>query len=86
MDPVPIDSTDFIIVISKVLVSVVSSAATPNRFRHCSLLSIYKNGKMNLREIAMREGISYARVKQIQDAALTKLKKRGFDLKQFLYD
>jgi|TARA_R100000008_G_C3469277_1_gene108142 DNA-directed RNA polymerase specialized sigma subunit len=41
---------------------------------------------MNLREIAVREGISYARVKQIQDAALTKLKKRGFDLKQFLYD
>ena len=53
---------------------------------NCSLLSIYKNGKMNLREIAAREGISYARVKQIQDAALTKLKKRGFDLKQFLYD
>ena len=53
---------------------------------NCSLLSIYKNGKMNLREIAMREGISYARVKQIQDAALAKLKKRGLDLKQFLYD
>jgi len=53
---------------------------------NCSLLSIHKNGKMNLREIAMREGISYARVKQIQDAALQKLKKRGLDLKQFLYD
>ena len=53
---------------------------------NCSLLSIYKNGKMNLREIAMREGISYARVKQIQDAALIKLKKRGPNLKQFLYD
>lgn len=53
---------------------------------NCSLLSIYKNGKMNLREIAMREGISYARVKQIQDAALVKLKKRGLNLKQFLYD
>jgi arginine decarboxylase-like protein len=53
---------------------------------NCSLLSIYKNGKMNLREIAMREGISYARVKQIQDAALIKLKKRGLNLKHFLYD
>ncbi len=53
---------------------------------NCCLLSIYKNGKMNLREIAMREGISYARVKQIQDAALSKLKKRGLNLKQFLYD
>ena len=53
---------------------------------NCSLLSVYKNGKMNLREIAMREGISYARVKQIQDAALIKLKKRGLNLKQFLYD
>ena len=52
---------------------------------NCCLLSIHKNGKMNLREIAMREGISYARVKQIQDAALIKLKKRGLDLKQFLY-
>ena len=53
---------------------------------NCCLLSIHKNGKMNLREIALREGISYARVKQIQDAALVKLKKRGLDLKQFLYD
>ena len=32
------------------------------------------------------DGISYARVKQIQDAALIKLKKRGLNLKQFLYD
>ena len=53
---------------------------------NCCFIAIHKNGRMNLREIAAREGISYARVKQIQDAALIKLKKRGLDLKQFLYD
>jgi len=51
----------------------------------CSLVAIKKNGPMNLREIAEREKISYARVKQIQDAALIKLKKRGLNLVDFLY-
>ena len=43
---------------------------------NCSLISIYVNGAMSLREIAKREGISFARVKQIQDSALIKIKKR----------
>ena len=43
---------------------------------NCSLISIYKNGPMSLREIAKREGLSFARIKQIQDKALIKLQKR----------
>jgi DNA-directed RNA polymerase sigma subunit (sigma70/sigma32) len=31
---------------------------------------------MSLREIAKREGLSFARIKQLQDNALIKLKKR----------
>jgi len=43
---------------------------------NCSLVSIYENGPMSLRDIAKREGLSFARIKQIQDKALIKLKKR----------
>jgi|TARA_Y100000034_G_scaffold133920_1_gene200909 hypothetical protein len=43
---------------------------------NCSLISIYENGKMTLREVADRLGISFARVKQIETKALGKLKKR----------
>jgi hypothetical protein len=43
---------------------------------NCSLISIYENGPMSLREIAKREGLSFARIKQLQDKALIKLKKR----------
>ena len=42
---------------------------------NCSLISIYENGRMTLREIADRIGVSFARVKQIETAALVKLKK-----------
>jgi hypothetical protein len=43
---------------------------------NCTLISIYMNGMMSLRDIAKREGISFARVKQIQDKALIKIRKR----------
>ena len=43
---------------------------------NCSLISIYENGRLTLREVADRLGISFARVKQIETAALKKLKKR----------
>jgi arginine decarboxylase-like protein len=43
---------------------------------NCSMISIYENGALSLREIAKREGLSFARIKQIQDKALVKLKKR----------
>ena len=43
---------------------------------NCSMISIYENGPLSLREIAKREGLSFARIKQIQDGALVKLKKK----------
>ena len=42
--------------------------------QNCSLISIYENGPMTLREIAERMGVSFARVKQIQDSALQSLR------------
>jgi hypothetical protein len=41
---------------------------------NCSLVSIYRNGQMTLRQIAERSGISFARVKQIETKALNKIK------------
>ena len=43
---------------------------------NCSMITIYENGPLSLREIAKRERLSFARIKQIQDKALVKLKKR----------
>ena len=42
---------------------------------NCSLISIYINVHMTLRQIAERMGISYARVKQIETSALKKIRK-----------
>lgn len=41
---------------------------------NCSLISIYENGSMTLRQIGDRLGISFARVKQIETVALKKIK------------
>ena len=43
---------------------------------NCCLISIRENGDMTLREIGDRLGISFARVKQIESAALIKMKKK----------
>lgn len=51
---------------------------------NCTLISIYKNGPMSLRDIAKREGLSFARIKQIQDKALIKLQKRLPDGEELL--
>ena len=40
---------------------------------NCAHETIYINGQMTLRETADRLGISYVRVKQIQDKALKKI-------------
>jgi len=40
---------------------------------NCSLVSIYENGPMTLREIGERIGVSFARIKQIESAALKKI-------------
>ena len=50
---------------------------------NCCLVSVYEHGNMTLREVADRLGISFARVKQIESAALEKLKKRTPSLRLF---
>ncbi len=42
---------------------------------NCTLVSIYENGRMTLRQVADRIGVSFARIKQIETKALQKLKK-----------
>ena len=44
---------------------------------NCTLIAVDKHGPMTLREISERENLSFVRVKQIQDQAMAKLKKRG---------
>ena len=46
-----------------------------NEESNCTLIAIYKNGQMTLRQIGDRLGISFARVKQIETEALRKIKK-----------
>jgi len=41
--------------------------------KNCTLESVNRHGAMTLREIADRLGISYVRVKQIQDKTLKKI-------------
>ena len=43
--------------------------------QNCTLISIYINGPMTLRQVAERMGISYARVKQIESSSLNKIRK-----------
>jgi transcriptional regulator with XRE-family HTH domain len=43
---------------------------------NCVLVAVKKNGKMTLRECAKRLGVSYVRVKQIEDKAVKKLEKK----------
>tara|TARA_Y100000034_G_C6791611_1_gene354498 strand:+ start:693 stop:950 length:258 start_codon:yes stop_codon:yes gene_type:complete len=42
--------------------------------RNCTLVAIYINGRMTLREVGDRLGISFARVKQIESKALERLR------------
>lgn len=42
---------------------------------NCTLVSIFQNGQMTLRQIGDRLGISFARVKQIETEALKKIRK-----------
>jgi len=43
--------------------------------KNCSLIAIFENGPMTLRQIGDRIGVSFARVKQIETEALRKMKK-----------
>jgi hypothetical protein len=40
---------------------------------NCSLHSVERNGAMTLREIADRLGVSFVRIKQIQDKSIKKI-------------
>lgn len=45
---------------------------------NCALVSIYEHGPMTLRQIAERLHLSFARIKQIETKALTKIRKKAF--------
>lgn len=47
---------------------------------NCSLISIEKHGRMTLREVADRMGVSFVRIKQLQDKALKKITKSGLGI------
>ena len=44
--------------------------------KNCCLISVYENGPMTLRQVAERIQLSFARIKQIETKALSKIKKR----------
>ena len=44
---------------------------------NCCLVAIYEHGPMTLRQIGDRIGVSFARVKQIETAALLKMRKNS---------
>lgn len=52
---------------------------------NCTFIAIAKHGKMTLREVADREGLTFARIQQIEKQALKKLAKRSKDLEDFLF-
>ena len=41
---------------------------------NCDLVSIQKHGQMTLRQVGERIGVSYVRIKQIEDAAIKKIR------------
>ena len=43
---------------------------------NCTLIAVEEHGAMTLREIAPRLGVSFVRVKQIEDKVLQKMRKR----------
>ena len=50
---------------------------------NCSLVSIRDNGSMTLRQIAERLHLSFARIKQIETKALSKIRKHATSLNSF---
>jgi DNA-directed RNA polymerase specialized sigma subunit len=45
--------------------------------KNCSLISIFENGPMTLRQVGDRIGVSFARIKQIETEALRKMRKNS---------
>jgi hypothetical protein len=50
---------------------------------NCTLVAAEKHGSMTLREVGDRLGISFVRVKQLQDTAIAKLAAKNTKLKDF---
>ena len=46
---------------------------TPCPISECDYYIEYKDGKMTLREVAKRMGVSFVRIKQIEDKAVKKI-------------
>lgn len=42
--------------------------------QNCDLISIKKHGQLTLRQVGDRMGVSYVRIKQIEEAAIKKIK------------
>jgi len=43
---------------------------------NCTLIAVEKHGAMTLRDLAPRLGVSFVRVKQIEDTIMKKLRKK----------
>tara|TARA_Y100000593_G_C4167402_1_gene265139 strand:- start:500 stop:664 length:165 start_codon:yes stop_codon:yes gene_type:complete len=43
---------------------------------NCALVCVEEHGALTLKEVAKRIGVSYVRVKQIQDKAIEKINKK----------
>jgi len=43
---------------------------------NCIGETVRRNGKLTLRDVAKRMGVSFVRIKQIQDAAIKKIRKK----------
>jgi DNA-directed RNA polymerase sigma subunit (sigma70/sigma32) len=50
---------------------------------NCTLIAVDKHGPMTLREVGDRLGISFVRVKQLQDVAIAKLAGKNTKLREF---
>jgi hypothetical protein len=53
---------------------------------NCTAISIKKHGRLGLKEVGERLGISYVRVSQIEKEAFKKLKKKNFELEDTIYN
>ena len=47
---------------------------------NCSLIAVYKHGEMTLEQVGERLGVSFVRIRQIEQQALEKVRKRGREL------
>ena len=50
---------------------------------NCTLIAVDKHGPLNLRQIGERLGISFVRVKQLQDTAIAKIAAKNTRLRDF---